>query len=91
MSAGVCRCYHRLVKNKVCLANIAVLIQKGGYECVVVLPFLNSSLVGEQRQAFSDTVEKSCHGEISHNSDETNYFIAEINHECRNGREWRLG
>lgn len=93
MSSGVCSCYHLLVKNKVCLAQVekhpckhcsAASKRSRRVSC------LNSSLGGEQHQAFSHTVEKSCHGEISHSSDETNYFIAEIN-ECRNGREWRLG
>lgn len=68
-----------------------MLIQKGGCERAVTLPCLNSSLVGEQRQAFSHAVEKSCHGEITHSSEETHPFTAEVNHECRNSREWRLG
>ena len=68
-----------------------MLIQTGGYECAAVLPCSNSSLLGEWCQAFSRTVEKSSCGEISQSSDETNCFIAEINHGCRNGRESRLG
>lgn len=42
--------WHRWINA---LANITVLIQRGGSEHAAVLPCLNSSLPGEQRQAFS--------------------------------------
>lgn len=94
----LCTDDHWLMKNKVCLAQVDKCPCKyhsadpkrrlWAGSCT---PLLKQLFTSRATSGIFCSVKRSCHGEITHSSDETNYFIAEINPECTNGGEWRVG
>lgn len=97
MSAVVHRWYHWLMKNKICLAQVdkcpckyhSADPKRRLWACSCT-PLLKQLFTRRTTSGIFCNVKKSCHGEISHSSDETNYLLAEINPECTNGGEWRV-